>query len=292
MPNFADTSVHGESDSEEDLDYVPEGEEQDSDTSEGRDSKRPRVQSPPRTEEDLAAAKSERQALWAKFQESVTAPPASTPSENAAPMVKVEKRYRFAGEDVVEIVEVPEDSMDAKNWPLWKPPRDGNQDEAATPTSNGGPGGDGGASVPSTTEAEGLPPPRGAPSISPQPPQPPPPSSSSSSVVVVAPGQPQQAKRPGRRRKPKQQLAELPSTGAADSRRAGKKLTTLEKSALDWRAHVRDDDASGELSGLASELEANRRGGGYLEKVEFLQRVGDRKNQMLETNRDHKRRRG
>jgi hypothetical protein len=28
MPNFADTSVHGESDSEEDLDYVPEGEEQ------------------------------------------------------------------------------------------------------------------------------------------------------------------------------------------------------------------------------------------------------------------------
>ena len=90
------------------------------------------------------------------------------------------------------------------------------------------------------------------------------------------------AKRPGRR-KPKVQLADLPS---ADSRR-GKKLTTLEKSALDWKAHT----ASGEPE-LAAELEANRRGGGYLEKVEFLQRVGDRKNQTFEANKDHKRRRG
>jgi len=43
---------------------------------------------------------------------------------------------------------------------------------------------------------------------------------------------------------------------------------------------------------LASELEANRRGGGYLEKVEFLQRVGDRKGQAFDANKDHKRRRG
>jgi hypothetical protein len=143
-------------------------------------------------------------------------------------------------------------------------------------------GGLGGASAPSTTQ--GSPPPHAS-STSPRPPL------SSSSSSAVAPGQPQ-AKRPGQRRKPKQQLAELPS--AADSRRAGKKLTTLEKSALDWRAHVRDNDndASRELPRLASKLEANRRGCGYLEKVEFLQRVGDRKNQMLETNRDHKRRRG
>jgi len=90
-------------------------------------------------------------------------------------------------------------------------------------------------------------------------------------------------KRPGRR-KPKLQLAEPPSAGS----RKGKKLTTLEMSALDWKAHVR---APAE-PGLASELEANRRGGGYLEKVEFLQRVGDRKNQSLEANKDTKRRRG
>jgi len=91
-------------------------------------------------------------------------------------------------------------------------------------------------------------------------------------------------KRPGRR-KPKTQLAELPSAGS----RKGKKLTTLEMSALEWKAHV--NNASGEPE-LASELEANRRGGGYLEKVEFLQRVGDRKDQTREANKDPKRRRG
>jgi hypothetical protein len=86
------------------------------------------------------------------------------------------------------------------------------------------------------------------------------------------------------------QLADVPS--AADSRKGLKRLTTLEKSALDWQAHVGIDDtpAAGE-SGLASELEANRRGGGYLEKVDFLQRVEDRKNQALEAKKEHKRRR-
>jgi Bucentaur or craniofacial development len=90
------------------------------------------------------------------------------------------------------------------------------------------------------------------------------------------------------------QLAELPSAG---SQKGGKKLTTLEMSALEWKAHVSASPGSGSGGGggepeLASELEANRRGGGYLEKVEFLQRVGDRKNQTLEANKDNKRRRG
>ncbi|KAH9953786.1 hypothetical protein BC827DRAFT_106343 [Russula dissimulans] len=62
----------------------------------------------------------------------------------------------------------------------------------------------------------------------------------------------------------------------------------LEKSALDWNAHVQ---SSGAVE-LASELEANTRSGGYLDKVEFLQRVGDRKDEALEANRAHKRRRG
>ena len=83
------------------------------------------------------------------------------------------------------------------------------------------------------------------------------------------------------------QLADLPSSAGSQK---GKKLTTLEKSALDWKAHL---DASGAaVPELASELEANRRGGGYLEKVEFLQRVGDRRDQAFEANKDHKRRRG
>ena len=55
-------------------------------------------------------------------------------------------------------------------------------------------------------------------------------------------------------------------------------------SALDWKAHV--NASSGGEPELGAELEANMHGGGYLEKAEFLQRVGDRKNQTLEANKD------
>lgn len=153
-------------------------------------------------------------------------------------------------------MEVPEDSADAKKWPLWKPPESADE---ASPR-------DGGSGIPTSPTAEE------APAAS---------TSAASAQTLLLP-----TKRPPGRRKPKLQLAEPPSAG---SRRGGeKKLTTLEMSALDWKAHVR---APGEPE-LASELEANRRGGGYLEKVEFLQRVGDRKNQSLEANKDTKRRRG
>jgi len=57
MPPTVDASKHHESDSEDDLDYVPEGEERDSDTEEERDTKRPRVESPPLAPENSAAAK-------------------------------------------------------------------------------------------------------------------------------------------------------------------------------------------------------------------------------------------
>lgn len=53
---------------------------------------------------------------------------------------------------------------------------------------------------------------------------------------------------------------------------------------MDWQSHVADGPDQ-------DELEANRRGGGYLEKVEFLQRVGDRKDEMLEASKGNKRRR-
>ena len=162
-----------------------------------------------------------------------------------------------------EIIDVPEDSADAKKWPLWKPPE--GQNEAGVPYKS-----DSGTSTPATED----PPPAAAVASA---------SVTSSSSVSPAQAQPLTTKRPIRR-KPKLQLAELPSTGS----QKGKKLTTLEKSALDWKAHV---GTSGEPE-LASELEANRRGGGYLEKIEFLQRVGDRKGQAFEANKDHKRRRG
>ncbi|KAH9057929.1 bucentaur or craniofacial development-domain-containing protein [Lactarius deliciosus] len=250
------TTAQHESDSE-DLDFVPGGEDHDSDSdnSDERNTKRPRVGlgNPPQTQEELAIAQSERQALWAKFQASVGTPTPTAAESRPKRMVKMEKRYRFAGEDVVEIVEVPEDSKDAKNWPLWEPSE--TVGEVATFNND--------SSSASTPPAAGLPT-----------------ASSSSSVTTT-----QQVvnRRPGRR-KPRVQLAELPS---ADSRK-GKKLTTLEKSTLDWNAHV---NVPGEPE-LAAELEANRRGGGYLERVEFLQRVDDRKNQALEASRDRKRRRG
>lgn len=53
---------------------------------------------------------------------------------------------------------------------------------------------------------------------------------------------------------------------------------------MDWQSHINAE-------GLKSELEANRRGGGYLEKVEFLQRVDERKEDALEANKKGKRRR-
>ena len=193
--------------------------------------------------------------------------------------------------DDSEVVDVPEDSADAKKWPLWKP-TDGKEEAPATPSGGSG------LPQPSTGDLPPapLPPPLGRPSSSSYSAETETEAAATPTPTPTAAQPPTTTKpvRPGRRRKPKLQLAELPSTSAAagggDSRKGLKRLTTLEKSALDWKAHV-DAAPPGEAE-LASELEANRRGGGYLEKVEFLQRVDDRKNQTLDANKDHKRRRG
>ena len=146
---------------------------------------------------------------------------------------------------VREVVEVPEDSLDAKKWPIWRP-----QDETSQSASA------------SSSAAE--------PTVE-----------STASSIPAAPT-PSTGKRPGPR-KPKTQLAELPGRGAAKA----KKLTTLDKSAMDWKAHVQ----SSEDNGLKDELEANRRGGGYLEKIEFLKRVEERKDAVFEAAKGGKRRR-
>ena len=83
-------------------------------------------------------------------------------------------------------------------------------------------------------------------------------------------------------RKSKLVLPPLPGP----SQRKPEKLTTLDKSSMDWKAHVNSDSAA-----TKDELEANRRSGGYLGKVEFLQRVSERKDSMLEENQAKKRRR-
>ena len=59
---------------------------------------------------------------------------------------------------------------------------------------------------------------------------------------------------------------------------------------MDWKKHVATESDAG--TGLKDELEANRRGGGYIERVEFLERVGERREEIYDRERASKRRRG
>ena len=59
---------------------------------------------------------------------------------------------------------------------------------------------------------------------------------------------------------------------------------------MDWKAHLASETAAG--SDIQDELAANRRGGGYLEKVDFLDRVGERREDLFDQARSAKRRRG
>ncbi|KAK0496485.1 bucentaur or craniofacial development-domain-containing protein [Armillaria luteobubalina] len=223
----------------EDEDYVPPPGDAGSDSSDtARDPKRQRTSSPKPVagENDEGAQKQARDALWADFQKSLASTSTTTQQEVPKKMVKVEKRYLFAGENIVEVVEVPEDSAEAKKWPLFS---------GSTKESLG-----------ATTES--LP-------------------------VVSGTSTPVPPKKKPGPRKGKLSLKDLPGP----SKQKPKKLTTLDKSAMDWRSHV-----SAEPSSLKDELEANRRGGGYLEKIEFMERVGERREEALEASKNNKRRRG
>lgn len=150
-------------------------------------------------------------------------------------------------------MEVPEDSEDAKKWPLHKPSTTSDSVPAAgssTPTP-----------TPAPTPADSAP-------------------ASSTNTQPSTSNETHRPPRPGPR-KPKKTLAPLPS-----SAQKAKKLTTLGMSAMEWRAHVDTVEASG----LGDELDANRRGGGYLEKVEFLQRVEDREQDALDASKSKRRR--
>ncbi|GJE93763.1 BCNT domain-containing protein [Phanerochaete sordida] len=236
-----------ESDSDDDPDYVPPADE----PKPGRQRALTDPQDAPAsiTEEDEAKKKSDRETLWADFKASLSTPASAPLEPQPTQTVKIAKRYRFAGEDVTEVKEVPADSAEAKQWPRWQPSGAGpHQDPPPALASD-------------PADAVGAP------------------SSSADAGPSTAPP-PKPAKRPGPR-KPKTLLAPLP--GAQKARR----LTTLDKSAMDWRSHV---EGAPPEAGLRDELDAHRRGGGYLEKVEFLQRVEQRKEEALEASRSTKRR--
>ncbi|KAI0031319.1 hypothetical protein K488DRAFT_86916 [Vararia minispora EC-137] len=211
----------------------------------GPDGKRARTGEPPESanDDDAGLRKQAREKAWTTFQESLASPAARKDSWSG-PLVKIKKTHRFAGEDVYEVVEVPDGSDDAKKWPLWDPTAD-----VATSTNTN-----------ATSSAPSLP------------------HATASKLSPVA-----SVKKPGRR-KPKIQLGDIPSASSQKM----KKITTLQKSAIDWRAHVdRHPD-----SDLKDELEANRRGGGYLDKVRFLDDVGDRRGRLLEESKGRKRKHG
>ncbi|KAI0071532.1 hypothetical protein K474DRAFT_1693431 [Panus rudis PR-1116 ss-1] len=248
-----------DSDSEDDPDYVPPAKDASSSDDDEPAQKRPRTASPP-PEEDEAEKKKARDALWAQFQASLAAPPPKPVSQPK--LVKIVKRYRYAGDEITEVKEVPEDSEDAKKYPRWQPEPSKLSDAPAASTST---------STPATTSPEPSSTPDQTTST---------PAESSTAGASASAQKPKPAKKPGPR-KPKVNLAPLPGSQKA------KKLTTLDKSAMDWRSHVEAEQSSD----LKDELEANRRGGGYLEKVEFLKRVEERKEEALEASKSGKRRR-
>ncbi|KAJ7201710.1 bucentaur or craniofacial development-domain-containing protein [Mycena pura] len=219
------------SDSEDDPDFVPHDETDSSD--EEPDLKRARTSSPKPTAEEQAADKRARELLWKSFQASVGEPERKS-EDVPKKMVKIEKRYIFAGEHTVEIVEVLEDSADAKKWPLYRAQEVGTLSSSHDPPLLG--------------------------------------DSASTSTTVPA------KRKPG----PRKSRASLPDIPNQKPR----KLSTLDKSAMDWRAHINSNPPE-----MKDELDANRRGGGYLEKVEFLHRVEARKEDVFEANKSAKRRR-
>lgn len=233
------------SDSEDDdPDYAPP-EHQDSDSSgdeEGNDESNVANEV---KEEDLVEKKKARDTLWASFQASVATPPPPKLEEPPKKLVKIEKRYLFAGKNIVEVVEVPEDSEEAKKWPRWD---SSELLSAAAPTPD---------SSSSTTDVNA--------------------SASSSAAPIQPTAQKPATRKPPGPRKPRTSLADIPTQKA-------KKITTLDKSAMDWRTHVTSSD-------IKDELDANRRGGGYLEKMDFLKRVEDRREDAYEASKSNKRRR-
>ncbi|KLO11384.1 hypothetical protein SCHPADRAFT_891606 [Schizopora paradoxa] len=259
-----------DSDSENDPDFVPAGDESSDDEERAKKDDAPVKESGEDEVEKKEKERKARAALWEDFQASVSS--SSKVPENAETgpkppvMVKIEKRHRFAGEEVVEVVEVPEDSQDAKKWPRWNPTSSSGDNANSTqdqkPVESGPSMSAITSEIPLNSNETNTAP------------------STTSATAVASSSTPKPKPKPGPR-KSKTVLPGLPSGKP-------KKLTTLEKSAMDWRSHLSEQDGS-----TVDELERNRRsgGGGYLEKVEFMDRVEGRREELFEKEKGAKRRR-
>jgi hypothetical protein len=96
-------------------------------------------------------------------------------------------------------------------------------------------------------------------------------------------GPPKLTKRPGPRKS--KIILGQPTLDQAQAR----KISTLDKSAMDWNSYINSKDSTGEK--VQDTLTINSRGGGFLTKQDFLDRVEERKNDVLEASKG-KRRRG
>ncbi|TBU48695.1 bucentaur or craniofacial development-domain-containing protein [Dichomitus squalens] len=243
-----------DTDSDNDPDYVPpdgNGDEHGSDV-DAPAPKRARTDTAPEATSSVDTANEKTGAeVYAAFKASLNAPSSQIAQASASrEVVKIVKRYRFAGEETTEVVEVPADSEEARKWPLWIPSDDAHGSSTPGPSKDD-----------TTTESAAA-------------------IASSSPAASASTSAKTLGKRPGPR-KAKGKLADVPA-----KKEPVKKLTTLDKSAMDWRAHVQ----GGASAEMKDELEANRRGGGFLEKVEFLQRVEARKEEVLDANKGKRRR--
>ncbi|KAG9124614.1 hypothetical protein FRC07_010943 [Ceratobasidium sp. 392] len=239
---------------EEDEDYAPDERDSDSDEEAGRGNKKQRIKEPTPTPVNPVADNTTRNVLWESFLESTTSTPGSgqaTPLSEPK-MITVERRHRFAGEDVIEKVQVAEDSAEATEW---------KKKQTSTTVAEQ-----------TSVAAEASPPIAPVSSTATRSPRP--------SFAESTKGTPLSAPvKPKAVPKPRKSLSSLAAATKP------KKLTTLEKSKLDWQAHLATATPD-----ERDELERNRQAGGagYLEKVDFLTRVGERRENVFE---DSKRKR-
>ncbi|KAJ3793739.1 bucentaur or craniofacial development-domain-containing protein [Lentinula aff. detonsa] len=253
----------------EDEEYIPDEKADSSSSSSESETEKPDAK---RSRRELSEAESseaqqrKQKEMWRAFKESVASGESSLTSERAEEKpktIRVEKRYIYAGKETTEVIEVPADSVEAKKWPtVSSEPLSGKINSIPSPAH------DPDSNASSNTDHL----------------------ASATIFSTPSPAQISQKTVLPRRgpRKPKITLGEIPGSSSG-SRSRPTKLTTLEKSAMDWRSHISEQDSVA----LKDELEANRKqgGGGYLEKVEFLERVSERRENLLDASRSGKRRR-
>ncbi|KAL1759265.1 hypothetical protein FB107DRAFT_205534 [Schizophyllum commune] len=219
----------------------------------------------PPTHYVLEEKRRQRAELWTEF---LAMDPPRPSEEPPRKLVKVVKAYKFAGKEMEEIIEVPEDSPDAAKWPRY---------EEEAPSAH--------ASEPRDVPMADL----------------------TTQPLEESPSQtPPPHKRPGPRRgkvtlpgftmghritKTTTSPSVRDKTLGPASRIAPTTLTTLDKSALDWHSHIQSHTVDqSQATPLRDELDAHRRGGGsYLEKVAFMQRVEQRREGLLEAGRGGRR---